>query len=168
MEQNCHHTVHHCQEPGSIFSTRFSYAARLTGSLNHPYLLLSSWKNPCCLPLWLLCSTAFWLPNGFHLLVFKSLELGTVFQLQSQKCWTEIALLAPAQPWSSNGAQHGGGHLHLHLSLGTPHQPLQSFFTTRIYNCISLLQFSLQDLTVRFQSSLQFMSTALLILGNKK
>lgn len=38
---------HHYHEPGSTFSMHFSNTARLTGSLNHPHLLLfSCWKKP--------------------------------------------------------------------------------------------------------------------------
>lgn len=99
------------------------------------------WVALCLLVVWCnTCALKQWSPSGFHgacshiCLIFKSPELGTVFQLQSRKCWTERrdCSSGPCSAVIFNGAQHVVGHLHLHLSLRAPDQPPQSCFTTSL------------------------------------
>lgn len=99
------------------------------------------WVALCSLVVWCnTCALKRWSPSGFHracshiCLIFKSPELGTVFQLQSRKCWTERrdCSSGPCSAVIFNGAQHVVGHLHLHLSLRAPDQPPQSCFTTSL------------------------------------
>lgn len=160
---------------GSIFSMPFSYTAGLTGALNHPHVLFSSWKEHCCLapvlqPSPTPMASMGLVPTSSHLQEPRAGH--SVSAAVSEVPNRETALLASAQPWSSNGAQHVGGHLHLHSSLRAqislhkaaspplcaqdlqPH-PLSTVPTVGLH-------------CMRFLSSLQLMSTALLISGNRK
>lgn len=127
---------HHYQESGSIFSMHFSYAARLTRFLHHPHLLFSSWKKtllpdliaPVLQPSDCPVASMGLVPTSSCLQEPRTGH--SVSAVVSEALNREIALLAPAQPWSSNGAQHVGGHLHLHMSLRAPDQLLQSCFTS--------------------------------------
>lgn len=160
---------------GSIFFMHLSYTAGLTGALNHPHLLFSSWKEHSCLAPVLqpsatpMASTGL-VPTSSHLQEPRAGH--SVSAAVSEVPNRETALLAPAQPWSSNGAQHVGGHLHLHSSLRAQ---ISLHKAASPPLCAQDLQLHLLSSVptaglycMSFLSSLQFMSTDLLISGNRK
>lgn len=172
--------MYHCHEPGSTFSMQFSYTAGLFRISYHLHILFSSWKNPCCLASWLLCSSAFWWPHGFHgIRSHISLSSRVHYWAQCFSCslrraehrdcsfWPllshDLLMEPPAWGWTpSSSLVHQDPRSAFHKAVSPPvcAQDLQlhqlSSVPTAGFNC------------VRFLSSLQFMSTALLLSGNKK
>lgn len=128
--------------------------------LNTPTSCSPAGKSPSAWPHGF-CAPAFWLPSGFHgtcshiCPVFKSTELGTVVQLQSQKCWTERRDCSSGPCFSCDLLMESSMWLDT-FTFSCASGPQTSLCKAAsptvcaqllLYNCIDLVQLPLQDLT---------------------